>query len=387
VFLNMSLYAPGSRACTPMTLPPYFRLQGLALFAAAFALPSMAVHAQTYTYRALSFPAGAHGCFAERNVGQVLNDKGEVAGKCDYFTGYVWQYGDFIPTLLSTYGNVKSFAWSATGVPRTLSVPTGFASRSGISIDNTSKVRGLAVNTATPSAPPQMLVWQGTQTSVWAPPPAYPGSWNVNWVSPGGKVLALGADKIGIFADTGATLVPLPPVAAVATRNYELAAVNDAGQVAYYFDDINPSTSKNGQLWTWRSGGWANIAGPNVFTTYPQPRVEVSTTGQVLASTSGLSIYYSQDLLWRDGQAQSLPVIIDPHAFTALAPTTGDVVGWLPNNSGDPKATLWRNGVAIDLNAQVKLPSGWVLKKALDINSRGQILVSTGLRLVVLTPK
>jgi hypothetical protein len=107
----------------------------------------------------------------------------------------------------------------------------------------------------------------------------------------------------------------------------------------------------------------------------------------VMASNSGESVYGSKDFLWRDGVLQNLPEVAGPHAYSALAPVSGDVVGWLPNNLDERRATLWRNGVAIDLNTKVKLPSGWVLNKAHDINSRGQIVVRAGARLVLLTPQ
>jgi len=382
-----------------LSLPTHFRLTGcrltgcrltgLALLAAAALAPTQAAQAQTYSYRTLPVPSGAHACFLDRNVGPVLNDKGEVAGRCDYFTGYVWDYSNFIPRLVSTYGNAKPFVWSATGTSRALSVPTGTAypGLHGISIDNNSKARAVTLPTPTSNGLGLVWVWQGTQRSVWAPPAASAGNWDVRWFSPGGKVLALGADTIGVFSDTGAAIAPLPPVPEVSRRNDAWGVVNDAGQIAYYFDEITPTTPGSGQLWTWRSGSWTKITGPQAFPSYPQPRLDVSSTGQVMASNSGESIYGSKDILWRDGQLQNLPEVGGPHAYSALAPASVDVVGWLPNKLDERRATLWRNGVAIDLNAQVKLPSGWVLNKAYDINARGQIVVSAGARLVLLTPQ
>ncbi len=373
-----------------MTTTKMIRAATAALTLVGTSLLTSQAHAQTYTYRLLSTPLGAHGCIAERFMGQALNDKGEVAGLCSFWSGYAWGTGGSgLPVLESVYGTSKPYAWSATGAARALSLPSGV----GVdmpNIDNAGKVRGSPYQK--PGGVPdrsQLLVWNGTQRTQWAAPSP---DWSVNWVSPDGQLLGLRPDGLGIFAgNTLSSTMPLPPVADASRSNVSWAVMNDAGQIAYYFDRLVPDEDSIGQLWTWRNGSWTQVLAPAFYPAYPQPRLQVNVAGTIMASNSGWSIYTSRDVTWRDGQLSALPLIDMPHRYTAMSPSsTADVVGWMQavgSSSSPSRATLWRNGVAIDLNTRVKLPSGLVLTEALDINQRGQILVRTTSQLAVLTPK
>lgn len=83
-------------------------------------------------------------------------------------------------------------------------------------------------------------------------------------------------------------------------------------------------------------------------------------------------------VLWRDGQVidlmgQGLPLALNDRddivGFTSETPTT----------LATRRATLWREGVRIDLNTLIPADSGWTLNEATAINESGQI-VGTGTR-------
>jgi hypothetical protein len=88
-----------------------------------------------------------------------------------------------------------------------------------------------------------------------------------------------------------------------------------------------------------------------------------------------------------------VPVPIQVRALGANGERLGGAA--LSNNNPMDRATVWRNGVAVDLNTLTTLPSGVVLHTAQASNKKGQILAtsipfdgdSTKAKLVLLTPR
>jgi uncharacterized membrane protein len=100
--------------------------------------------------------------------------------------------------------------------------------------------------------------------------------------------------------------------------------------------------------------------------------------------------------VWRDGEIERLAGIEGlRHARAQAVNGSGDIVGhatgFYGNSSFNGLAMLWRDGQAIDLNTQIDLPEGFVLRNATDINEQGVIVgsVSTpdGTRAVRLDPR
>lgn len=100
--------------------------------------------------------------------------------------------------------------------------------------------------------------------------------------------------------------------------------------------------------------------------------------------------------VWEDGEIARLPGLDGlrhsrAHAVNEAGDIVGHATGFVGNSSFDGKAMLWRDGLAIDLNTQVDLPEGTILRNAQDINDAGTIVGSAatpdGTRGFVLTPR
>jgi probable HAF family extracellular repeat protein len=81
--------------------------------------------------------------------------------------------------------------------------------------------------------------------------------------------------------------------------------------------------------------------------------------------------------LWANGATTFLPILSGgSNGFGVALNNAGDVVGWTDLGTG-PRATLWRDGMALDLLSLVADPTGWELSDAVDISDTGYV-VGTG---------
>lgn len=96
-----------------------------------------------------------------------------------------------------------------------------------------------------------------------------------------------------------------------------------------------------------------------------------------------------QAVTFTDGKADKLPTAGSPSCANAVN-LGEDIVGWSVFD-GKRLACIWQDDICYDLNALVKLPTGWTLLDARSINKKGQIvgvaMSPAGQRAFLLTPR
>lgn len=191
----------------------------------------------------------------------------------------------------------------------------------------------------------------------------------------------------------GATFVAsdLGTIAGTASATGRAAAINDAGAVA------GQSTNSSGttQATLWNAGAVINLTSLGNGTRFSQAfglneNLEVvgaSSTGQTVGELIGTSSTTSitRAFVWRNGVMTELPpfnlytptnngTTTNYHSVANDINESGLVVGNSQRISGSPAvATLWKDGVPMDLNSLLPPGSGWVLTNAESINDRGDI--------------
>lgn len=193
------------------------------------------------------------------------------------------------------------------------------------------------------------------------------------------------------FNGTSYVAADLGTIAGTPTSTGRAAAINEGGAAA------GQSTNSAGttQATLWNAGVITNLTSLGDGTRFSQAygineHLEVvgssstgQTVGDLIGTTSTTSI--TRAFYWKNGVITELPPT-NLYSPTNNGPTTnyhsvandindaGLVVGNSQRISGSPAAaTLWRNGVAIDLNTFLPPGSGWVLTNADGINERGDI--------------
>lgn len=179
--------------------------------------------------------------------------------------------------------------------------------------------------------------------------PTIDAPFQVFGINSGGTVVGSWNGGAAIFTSTGPTLINLGNIPEVvgpngAARAY---AVNSAGQIAG----------------SYTGGHTPNPSDPN------------PNTRAFIHSTAG---------------TQLLPALDGPDTDARDINDQSEIVGWAIVGSGETHATLWKNGVATDLNTEISSGTGWLLVYANAINESGQI-VGEGLlngeqRAFLLTP-
>ena len=98
--------------------------------------------------------------------------------------------------------------------------------------------------------------------------------------------------------------------------------------------------------------------------------VDINVSGHVLANNQGAT---EHAFLW-DGSRHDLGTLVGYPYNAGFGMNDADwVVGTMSPGNGNEHAFVWAAGRMVDLNTRVKLPSGWVLRSASDINNVGQI--------------
>lgn len=201
------------------------------------------------------------------------------------------------------------------------------------------------------------------------------------------------ASKPTKWTFNGSAYVPadLGTIAGTPSSTGRAAAINENGAAA------GQSTNSAGttQATLWSAGSVVNLTSLGDGTRFSQAfglneRLEVvgssvtgQTVGDLIGTTSTTSI--TRAFHWHVGVITELPpfnlysptnngATTNYHSVANDINDTGLVVGNSQRISGSPAvATLWKNGVAIDLNTFLPLGSGWVLTNADGINERGDI--------------
>jgi hypothetical protein len=385
----------------------------LSVKAAALALiclPLMA-SAQTYTAKVLPTPAGALGCTTQ---GLSLNDAGDVLGGC-YFKNtnvFAWLLAAAIQSGVSSVG--KSVVWRANGTVQTLSGGYAYGFNAAGNVLGYNQLTG------------GNAIWKGTLKSTWTPPSGLGGKWHMvdsareHALSRGGKAILIALDDgrsytvnntpltLGTVVGNTSRKLSAPPtecrMSNTDTRKYY--AINDAGQVGLlaswleFTDELDaygsniPADHVQPCLWT----GTAWTVGPAVPPAKRVPGVTILAQDAQLDGmddSGGMLIHAGDDkaFYWSGADSALVPVPIQVRALGANGERLGGSA--LSNNNPMDRATVWRNGVAVDLNTLTTLPSGVVLHTAQASNKKGQILAtsipfdgdSTKAKLVLLTPR
>ena len=197
------------------------------------------------------------------------------------------------------------------------------------------------------------------------------------------------------WTDSGAGYVPadLGTIAGTPTATGRAWAINESGAAAGLSTNAAPTPTSQATLWT--GGTILNLTSLGDGTRFSQAYAlnadEVvvgssstgQTVGQLIGTTSTTGI--TRAFRWDDGVIGELPPF---NLYTLLntGPTTnyhsvandvndaGLIVGNSQRIAGSAAvATLWENGVPIDLNTFLPAGSGWVLTSAEGINENGDI--------------
>lgn len=368
--------------------------------------------AQSYTSRELKPPLGASssGCIVWGN--QVLSDNGDVIGACQFFEGYY--LSDLLAGIPLPYSLYQPVAWRNNGTVQRLSkvARSSTGPFSGMGIDAQGRV---LADVSVATVPGDVLtpwgrlpteqelgrtLWTGNTRTKWVPPAGFEGFRMIGWASPAGRTVITQSDGLApllaITQGSTAQNVPAPPLARYVTE----AVVNDIGQLAVSIvvGESSYNDESNVEQWFWNGAAWSRMDLPAMptFRSHWRPR-RITANGAVLlaSSTSFPSATSPARVLWQAGTgATEVPGDLNvQEGYRGDLANNGDLVGEV-GVAPASRATLWRNGQAIDLNTMVKPPSGFTFASALSVNKRGQILLravpakpSLNARIMLLTPK
>jgi probable HAF family extracellular repeat protein len=181
---------------------------------------------------------------------------------------------------------------------------------------------------------------------------------------------------------------------AVGTYN-SARAINDRGQAAGSAGF--PSGYNHAVLWNGKAATDLGTLGGHSSFAYA-----INDRGQVVGSSNvnldNDNLYHAT--IWNRTHATDLGTLGGPSSFAYSINNAGLVVGTSdiasPTHGGERHATLWDDGIAIDLNGFLSAETvneGWVLTEANDINDKGWIVGSASnylqgvaLRAFLLTP-
>jgi probable HAF family extracellular repeat protein len=177
--------------------------------------------------------------------------------------------------------------------------------------------------------------------------------------------------------------IALPGIAAASGSGYasEANAINDPGQIVGTCSVGNSITVRHACRWGVGGSGPTDLGTLGGTTSEGQ---DLDAAGRVvgwsqLAPAPGQQSGPMRAFVW-NGAMQELSLPDGATSSRAYGINeSGDVVGtaWTPGGGSDlqgERATLWRNGQAIDLNDLLPAGSPWRLVRALDIADNGDIV-------------
>ena len=162
--------------------------------------------------------------------------------------------------------------------------------------------------------------------------------------------------------------------------------VTDLGTLGGTFRSTATAANDVGQI-----AGWASLANENTFHAFRWDHgvmTDLGTLGGQHSFAHGLNVdghvvghsWVSggeHAFLWHDGVMTDLGTLGGSSSVAWGINDRGDVVGAAATSAAGTHAFVWQNGEMRDLNDLVAVDSGWMLREARAINSRGQI-VGTG---------
>ncbi|MGC4062382.1 MAG: hypothetical protein QM749_16685 [Aquabacterium sp.] len=380
---------------------------------------SMSVSAQQhYTVRELRLPVGLAGtCELAWQGDAPLDEDGNVYGWCPMWTGGIYfVYGLPIPD-----GRGKTVTWKADGTRVLSSYPASASAWRAYGRDASGRLYADLV--ATPVRSFNALKQLGTYTyngstwAKWTPPSPLTGNWQIAQLSRSGMMLLAAQDaaQAGALAVVKGTAVTRLPLAPTQLQGDVLGArrMTPNGHVLVQTHAAGTPATPAAPRWFWWNGvqwqernigglakrGMGGTGDPGVavldINANDEALITTDQTPDIVADT--VPYTYSRWQIAAD-TVQTLPTWLGYGPSGSLN-DAGDVVGEnlpagtpLSASFGPRRATIWKGGQAIDFNTVTTLPSGLVLRQAIAVNNKGQILVSTdgstsGWSWAVLTPQ
>lgn len=368
-----------------------FRALAPALLTLALAWSAPA-DAQRFTMRTLSPPSNVLGQ-CELAIFAKLDDDGNVHGSCTYWTGGFYFDSSLPWTIPLPDTRNRALVWKADGSRSTSSYPwLGSADRTlGKGPDGKvlSRVIAIPVRNFNDRVQLGVYAYNGSSWAKWAAPAPLTGSWSIVRLSGSGAMLLKSdaADAPGRLAvQRAGSVTTLPPLPLGTDETVYTGWANTAGQAVV-------TTQRPGVVgrWFWWNGqSWAErtMGGLTLRTGIEaQWLVSLNNKGLALVTTRddpGADTFRSavRYQVWNPAtdQLQPLPTRLSYQPQGDMN-DAGVVAGENLPAQADPlegfknrRATIWRNGQAVDLNTLVTLPDGAYLERSLAINNRGQIL-------------
>jgi probable HAF family extracellular repeat protein len=340
-----------------------------ALLIAAVLAPALVVQARAgahrhavkapYSVTVLDWGTGPHDIFVTG-----LNREGEA-------TGYSVSDGGSSATAL---------IWTNAGVPVTLP----FSITSGINASE--HVAGALCQAGVDDCAP--LLWNDSKAVSLVPGPRQGGS-SVNAINDTDEIVGFSFDdsgNVGVLWK-GDQAITLPPIAGSVTGAESIArAINRMGPIA------GDSTASDGldhaTVWTKEVPHdlGSGVVGGNGANSEADG---INDLGWVVGS-SGNHSGVTHATLWKGKKATDLGTLTGNESTALAVNNGGQIVGFALSSDFQAHAVIWECGKIIDLQALIAPFDGSTLEKAVAINDRGVILVSTGtpdgLRGYLLTP-
>ena len=145
-------------------------------------------------------------------------------------------------------------------------------------------------------------------------------------------------------------------------------AINNLGQIV----GIGASGDGSNQVFMWEAGQIQELIALGDRNADPYA---INDSGQVVGRWTVDEPYPGDHaFVWQDGLAADLGTL---GGFSSLAwdiNNSGQVVGYAYTSTGVYHASLWEQGIAIDLNDLVSAAPAWELESARGINDSGQIV-------------
>jgi probable HAF family extracellular repeat protein len=172
-----------------------------------------------------------------------------------------------------------------------------------------------------------------------------------------------------VYSNGVVTPLDLPPAA---TAGGGALVINDRGQVLGSYSVESGVSRRLSRAVLWSNGTMTEIAPPAGF--IETNAVDINENGDVLGyATAQLNGAGRRVFIYRDGALRFLPEALNGTAATAIN-DRGDVVGAYLSGI-TTRGYLYSDGVFRELGQLTRLPEGWQIRSALDINNAGQILV------------
>jgi probable HAF family extracellular repeat protein len=145
-------------------------------------------------------------------------------------------------------------------------------------------------------------------------------------------------------------------------------AINERGEVA------GVAGSEDAVIW---QGGRTRVIGPRIAS-WSLPE-DINDRGDLVGAAGFPGTAGPGDgraFLYSNGRVTNLGTLGGPFSFASAVNNYRQIVGGAQIGFLDTRAFLYERGALYNLNDLVPAGSGWLMDAALDINDRGQILVS-----------